>query len=158
MDEPTSTRYSPQTPGKDYVKLSYTVKSGDAVGLIAQWYSVKTSDLRYWNNIRGNMIRSGQKLAIYKHKSKAEKYRDIKDLSYADKQARIGKTVTAKAEEPIDDNNGEYEIYTVRSGDTLWDIAKLYKGVTDTDIMRWNNISKASSLKPGQKLRIKPKS
>jgi membrane-bound lytic murein transglycosylase D len=156
---PKYANYAPKTPGKDYVKLTYTVKSGDAVGLIAQWYQVRTSDLRYWNNIRGNMIRSGQKLSIYKHKTKAEKYRDLDNLTYAEKQARIGKTVAPmKKEEPIDDNNGEFEIYTVRSGDTLWDIAKLYPGVTDTDIMRWNNISNASSLKPGQKLRIKPKS
>jgi membrane-bound lytic murein transglycosylase D len=158
VPEPSTNMYAPQAPGKDYVKLSYTVKSGDAVGLIAQWYNVRTSDLRYWNNIRGNMIRSGQKLAIYKHKSNAQKYRDINDLSYAEKQARIGKKATPKTEEPVDDNNGEFEIYTVKSGDTLWDIAKLYPGVTDTDIMRWNNINNASSLKPGQKLRVKPKS
>ena len=158
VSAPKHSKYAAQMPGKDYVKLNYTVKSGDAVGLIAQWYNVKTSDLRYWNNIRGNMIRSGQKLVIYKHKNKADKYRDLNNLTYAEKQARIGKTVTTASTTPVDDNTGEYEIYTVRSGDTLWDIAKLYPGVTDTDIMRWNNINNASSLKPGQKLRIKPKS
>lgn len=156
---PTHSYAGNGAPGKDYVKLSYTVKSGDAVGLIAQWYNVKTSDLKYWNNIRGNMIRSGQKLVIYKHKSKADQYRDINTLSYTEKQARIGKTVTPKTEtKPIDDNNGEFEIYTVKNGDTLWDIAKLYPGVSDTDIMRWNNISNAGSIKPGQQLRIKAKS
>ena len=154
--EPTHASYG-GTPGKDYVKLTYTVRSGDAVGLIAQWYNVKTSDLRYWNNIRGNMIRAGQKLSVYKHKNKAENYRDINSLSYAEKQARIGKTVktTTTPATPIDDENGTYEIYTVKNGDTLWDIAKLYPGVTDSDIMRWNNISNAGSIKPGQKLRVK---
>jgi membrane-bound lytic murein transglycosylase D len=156
---PTTNNYAPQMPGKDYVKLSYTVKSGDAIGLIAQWYNVKTNDLRYWNNVRGNMIRAGQKLAIYKKKNDAERYRNIDKLSYAEKQASIGKTYTPKQEvAPINDNNGEFEIYTVRSGDTLWDIAKLYPGVSDTDIMKWNNMTNGNSLKPGQKLRIKPKS
>lgn len=154
--EPTHSYAANGMPGKDYVKLTYTVKSGDAVGLIAQWYNVKTSDLKYWNNIRGNMIRAGQKLAVYKHKSKVEKYRSINTMSYTEKQASIGKTVQPKAAPVVvDDNNGEYEIYTVKNGDTLWDIAKLYSGVSDTDIMRWNNITNAGSIKPGQKLRIK---
>lgn len=151
----------PDMPGKDYVKLTYTVKSGDAIGLIAQWYDVRTSDLRYWNHVRKNLIRSGQKLKIYKHKSVAPKYSGIDKLSYAQKQARIGKTVPAsssKPSTPLSGNDSDYIIYTVKSGDTLWDIAKLYPGVTDTEIMRINNITNAGSIKPGQKIRIKLKS
>ncbi len=157
VSEPSHSSYAPQAPGKDYEKLYYTIKSGDAIGLIAQWYDVRTSDLRYWNNIHGNMIRSGQKLVIYKPKSSVDKYRDINSLSYSQKQAREGKTVT-KTTPTVVENNGEYEIYTVRSGDTLWEIAQKYPGVSDTDIMRWNNISNANSIRPGQKLKIKPKS
>jgi membrane-bound lytic murein transglycosylase D len=159
VSKPVHSYKSPAAPGKGYVKLTYTVKSGDAVGLIADWYDVRSSDLRYWNRINRNLIRSGQKLAIYKHKSVASKYEDIDNLSYAQKQARNGKAVskaskatTIKFEEL---KEGEYILYTVRSGDTLWEIAKDYPGVSDTDIMRWNNISNASNIKPGQKLKIK---
>jgi membrane-bound lytic murein transglycosylase D len=158
VSEPQRSTHIAQTPGKDYEKLTYTVKSGDAIGLIAQWYDVRTSDLSYWNNVRRNMIRSGQKLTVYKHKNTADKYRDIDKLSYTEKQARIGKTVSSPSVQVAVNNNGEFELYTVRSGDTLWDIAKLYPGVSDTDIMRWNNISNANSIKPGQKLKVKPKS
>lgn len=150
----------PLAPGSDYVKLTYTVKSGDVVGLIADWYDVRTSDLEYWNNIRRNIIRSGQKLAIYKHKSVADKYKDVNDLSYAEKQARQGRTVSKPAtanQNTVNDLGDNYTVYTVKNGDTLWDIAKLYPGVSDTDIMRWNNISNAGSIKPGQKLKIKTK-
>ncbi len=163
VSAPTYTRTLPNMPGKDYVKLTYTVKSGDAVGLIAQWYNVKTNDLKYWNGIRRNLIRTGQKLKIYKHKSAAAKYRDINNLSYAEKQTRIGKTVTASSvssntsQTTFSGSDDSYVIYTVRNGDTIWEIAKRYPGVSDTDIMRLNNISKASSIRPGQKLRIKPK-
>lgn len=155
------TAYIPHAPGSDYVKLTYIVKSGDNLGYISEWYNVRISDLRYWNNIRRNLIRSGQKLTIYKHKNQASKYRDIDNLTFAQKQARIGKPVTISNSEQIvnkEDYSGEYIMYTVKSGDTLWDIAKLFPGVTDTDIMRLNNISDASKIKPGQKLKIKPKS
>ena len=157
----THTSYIPEAPGSDYVKLVYTVKSGDNLGYISEWYNVRISDLQYWNNIRRNLIRSGQKLVIYKHKNQVDKYRDIDKLTFAQKQARIGKPVTATSTQaPIANSasNGEFIMYTVKEGDTLWDIAKLYPGITDTDIMRLNNITDANKIRPGQKLKIKPKS
>jgi membrane-bound lytic murein transglycosylase D len=44
--------------------------------------------------------------------------------------------------------------YTVKKGDTLWDIAQQYKGVSVKDIQQLNNLNNASRLQPGQKLKI----
>lgn len=160
VSNPEYTKYTPSVPkGKETVW--YTVKSGDAVGLIADWYDVRTSDLRYWNNIRRNLIKVGQKLAIYVPKNKVEYYKSINSMSYAEKQRLNGRTATAitsvksKPEPVIED--GEYIYYTVRSGDNLWSIAKKYSGVSNTDIMRLNNLSNGAKISPGQKLKIKPK-
>jgi len=153
-------------PADKYDKLTYTVKSGDALGLIADWYDVRLSDLRYWNNISRNMIRSGQKLTIYKPKGKAEKYSNLDKMSYAEKQRFAGREVTsttasaasasaATATNNSTEEDGEFFYYTVRSGDTLWEIAKKYPGVSDSDISRWNNLSNSNSIKPGQKIKIK---
>lgn len=148
----------PEAPGANYVKLTYTVKSGDNLGYISEWYDVRLSDLRYWNNIRKNMIRAGQKLVVYKPKSKANKYAKIDKMTFAEKQKTIGKTVSTKTTTTAPDNySGDYVMYTVKQGDTLWDIAKLFPGISDTEIMRLNNISDAGKIKPGQQLRIKPK-
>ncbi|MBN1599544.1 MAG: LysM peptidoglycan-binding domain-containing protein [Bacteroidales bacterium] len=159
---PTSRNYAsttPLPPGNDYVKIEYTVKSGDNLGYISEWYNVRISDLRYWNNIRQNLIRAGQELTIYKHKSKASKYEKINSMTFTEKQAMIGKPVTNTENKTItrEDYSGEYVMYTVKSGDNLWDIAKKYPGVSNTDIMRLNNISDPDKIKPGQKLKIKPK-
>ncbi len=65
--------YAGRTPdGK--VKLIYTVKKGDVPGGIARKFGVRVADLNYWNNIRRNMIRDGQKLVIYVPKNKADRY------------------------------------------------------------------------------------
>ncbi len=65
--------YAGRTPdGK--VKLIYTVKNGDVPGGIARKFGVRVADLNYWNNIRRNMIRVGQKLVIYVPKNKADRY------------------------------------------------------------------------------------
>lgn len=44
--------------------------------------------------------------------------------------------------------------YTVRSGDSLWTIAKKYPGVTAADIQRANRLKNPDSLQPKQKLKI----
>lgn len=46
--------------------LVYVVRSGDVLGTIARRHGVSVSQLQAWNNIRGHMIRPGQKLYIYK--------------------------------------------------------------------------------------------
>ncbi len=51
------------TAGRELVV--YFVKNGDALGTIAQRYHVRVDDLRRWNNLRGNIIRSRQRINIW---------------------------------------------------------------------------------------------
>ena len=156
---PSKTHYAAVVP-KGSVKVHYTVKEGDAVGLIAQWFHVRTSDLRYWNNISRNLIRVGQKLVVYVQKGKESKYKKINSMTFAQKQASIGKTTTVKktevAKKVPEDNS--YVYYTVRRGDNLWTIAKKFNGVSNENIMKLNNIEDVKKISPGQRLKIKKKS
>jgi len=159
-----SSNYIPELPSDKYTKLIYEVKSGDNLGFISMWYNVRISDLRYWNNIRTNTIRSGQKLVVYKPKSGAAKYKNINLMSFEEKQRSIGKNNSVLlsdskgVESVLDDYSDEFEYYTVRSGDTLWEIARKYPGISDTDIARLNNLKNINSIKPGQVIKIKRKS
>lgn len=47
------------------------------------------------------------------------------------------------------------EVYSVRSGDTLYSIAWRYR-IDHQDLMRWNDIDDARSLRVGQRLRLRP--
>jgi len=149
----------PTMPSDKFTKLKYTVQSGDNLGYISMWYDVRLSDLRYWNNIRSNTIRAGEDLNIYVPNSKAEYYKPVDKMSFSEKQKRIGKQVAeVQASKPVvDDYTGEYITYQVKSGDSLWEIAKKFPGVSDTDISRLNNINYSSSIQPGQILKIKKK-
>lgn len=156
IKNPQKSYYVPQAPS-NRDKLIYTVKSGDNLGYISSWYNVRASDIRYWNNIRGNMIRVGQKLNIYVPKGTKSKYASINSMSFEQKQQKIGKSATRPEEinsEPLDKN---YVYYKVKYGDTLWEIAKKYSGVTENDIMKLNNITSGKSLKAGQYIKIKAK-
>ena len=47
-------------------RITYTIRRGDTLGGIAARHRVKVSDLKRWNNLKGDMIREGRKLIIYK--------------------------------------------------------------------------------------------
>ncbi len=44
-------------------------------------------------------------------------------------------------------------VYTVKKGDTIWDIAEIYQ-VDVNDFMRWNHLSPRSRIFPGDQLTI----
>lgn len=119
------------TPGNTQGRepIVYRVKSGDVLGLIAQRHHVRIDDLRKWNNLRSNMIRTGQKLTIW---------------------VRSNPSTTAPAtsvQEPIPTGN----TYVVQEGDTLWDISRKFKGLTVEKLKALNNL-KSNQLSPGMKL------
>ena len=158
--DPSRSSYLPADI-KGKTKVIYTVQDGDNLGYISEWYRVGLSDLRNWNNIYRNTIRVGQKLVIYIDQSKSEYFSNINSMSFPDKQAMIGKTVfsnsqTILAEAPVE-SDGEFITYTVRYGDTIWDIVKMFDNVTTSQVLTLNNISDPEKIQVGQKLKIKKK-
>ena len=154
-----SRTFVPRAPSGNMTRLYYTVKPGDNLGYISQWYNVRISDLRYWNNIRRNLIRGGQKLVVYVPKKKSAYYAKINHMSFSEKQRAAGISVpgeTVTASVPVEENS-DYIYYTVRSGDTIWDIAKKFPGVSDSDIIKINHFSYSEKIKPGQRIKIKRK-
>ena len=135
-------------------RINYTVQQGDNVGYIASWFNVRSADVTYWNNIRNNLIRVGQRLLIYVPEDQKERYERVNSMTFAQKQEMIGRTTTtAAAPAPLDPN---YEYYTVRSGDTLSSIAQRYPGISSNDIMQLNNMTN-TRLSIGQQLKIRRK-
>jgi membrane-bound lytic murein transglycosylase D len=159
-DPTRSTNLAPDIKGK--TKLLYTVQENDNLGYISEWYRVGLSDLRYWNNISKNTIRVGQKLAIYVDPQKSEYFAKLNTMSFAEKQALVGKSVSTNAVaatfQPSVESEGEYITYTVKDGDTIWDIAQAFDNVSTSEVLALNNISDAGKIKPGQKLKIRKKS
>lgn len=156
--EPSRSSYQPAEI-KGQTKLIYTVKNGDNLGFISEWYRVGISSLRSWNNIYRNTIRVGQRLVVYVNPSKSEYFSKINSMSFSEKQALIGKAVVSNPPQLAtlspQETDGEFVLYTVRNGDTIWDIVKMYDNVTSTQVLSLNNISDGSKIKVGQKLKIK---
>ena len=108
----------------DEERVVYRVRKGDYLGKIAKEYGVKIFELKEWNNLKSTDLDVGDKLVVY-----------VKKNQDADKQG--GK---------IKKNE-----YIVKKGDTLWDIAQKYEGLSIWKIKSLNNME-SDNLKPGTKI------
>jgi len=124
-------------------RIAYRVKSGDYLGKIAAKYGVSVTKLKSWNNLKTNNIRVGQILYIYKGGA-------VPPASTTSKSS-VSSSSSSSAAKTTSSNGKRY--YTVKSGDSLYSIAKLFPGVSADNIKAANNLT-SNSIRPGQNLLI----
>jgi len=129
------------------VKKVHVVKNGEHLSLIARKYNVSVKDIKDWNKLKSNSLYKGQKLIIYTEEQSASKQTD-NILSVMSSNSMVENKSSANT------NKRKVIYYTVKSGDTLWNISKRFEGVTVEDIMKWNNLTPKSSIKAGDKIKI----
>lgn len=130
-------------------RVVYTVKRGDTIGHIAEWFACRAADIRNWNDIPyGRPIRAGQDLDVYVHPAQVARYKNINRLSFDEKERQFRPKSSAVTDAAGDETGN----YVVREGETLDGIARAH-GVTVAQVMRWNNLSN-SRIRAGQRLTI----
>lgn len=163
-------------------QTTYTVKNGDSLWSIANKYNTSVAALKAANNLTTNDLRVGQVLVIptagvippsnenntvyvvlpgdslY---SIANKYNTtvsaIKSLNQLTNDSlRVGQSLlipgTGNSQPPINPPSTGETTYTVKSGDSLWNIANRYNTTVDA-LMKYNNLS-SNLLNVGQVIKI----
>jgi len=121
-------------PAKERMQwLRHRIKPGDCLGSIAKKYKTSVTAIRQVNHLANNQIRAGRYLLIPASHKRVKHYA-FKQNSYRPKE--------------------QHFFYTVKSGDTFWDIARKFS-VSSKNIAVWNKLRLSSILHPGQKLLIK---
>ena len=123
--------------GADGERIVYRVKNGDYLGRIASRHRCTVAQIKRWNNLSSNNIRVGQRLIIYRGGSSSSS------------ASSSPSKVQPSSEAPASGGN----TYTVKSGDTLSDLASK-NGVTVSQLKEWNGLS-GNNIKVGQKLKVK---
>lgn len=112
-------------PQKTESSLTYTVKSGDSLWKIANSFGVTVDSIIQTNNLSSTTLSIGQQLII------------------------PGASTTP---EPTPPEDNETQLYVVKSGDSLWSIARQFN-TTVSEIRAANNLT-SDVLSIGQLLRI----
>lgn len=174
----SSSNYEVSTP-KNKAKLVYKIKSGDNLGLIAQWYNTNVKSIKSWNNLYyKKTIYPGQSLNIYVPKYEVSKYKNVNTMSYNQKQKLAGKKTSSSTSTSTASNtktksssslssgfsisnsvksSSSYVYYKVKQGDNLWDISRKFENTSVEKIKNLNNLNGKYRLQAGQILKIKKK-
>jgi membrane-bound lytic murein transglycosylase D len=114
----------------------YTVARGDSLSVIAQKFTTSSSAIKSLNKLTSNTIRVGQKLLVPLTDGAI-------NSEHLPKQMRLAANKSSPTK----------QVYTVKSGDTLWDISREYD-VTIAELAKWNKLKTNSALQVKQQLTI----
>jgi membrane-bound lytic murein transglycosylase D len=107
----------------------HTVRKGDMLGTIARKYGVSVAELKRWNGLRSDRLDVGDRLQVGPPRPQAPK----------------------PAAAPSSPASGA-RVHTVKPGETVYGIARLYPGVAPEALLKLNGLT--GTIFPGQKLRI----
>lgn len=158
-------------------RRTHVVQRGDVLSRLARSYGVSIAALRQANNLRSNRIRIGQKLTIPRpgtHESAppaqpsetyvvqsgdtlwhiAHRYSvSVASLKRANGAAAKHLHPGDKIDIPGSAKPAAPSTVVVRSGDSLWSIAKA-NDVTIKQLRRWNRMDKGTPLRPGTTIAV----
>ena len=162
------------------VKKTHVVKRGETLSEIAHRYDATTSSIKKMNRLRSNTLQKGQKLTVYAYvkvknpvkaapqeplttkdsstassdkKSDGENDDEKNDTVASDSSQELIKTLNNKNTAAKSVNREKFVYHVVAPGDTLWNIARRYDGVTVEQIKDINKLQN-SHLKVGLKLKL----
>jgi membrane-bound lytic murein transglycosylase D len=132
--------FSKIPPSKRITFRRHVVRSGETLSHIALRYRTDIGAIMRMNRISNlHRIRAGRSLII--------------PIRGSDKFERGMMAERLYQGRDLFDYEGQAFIYTVREGDTLWDISRS-AGIAVESLCRWNGIQNASRIYPGDKLKI----
>ena len=152
----------------------YIVKRGDTLYSIARDNNITVSELKQLNNLSNNTIYIGQQLLLKKRIE--EELPNENDKLYIVKKGDTLYSISRKLNISVDtlkslnklnsndiyvgqqlilvkpENQVEYDIYTVKKGDSLWSISQKYN-ITVNELIKLNNLNN-TTLQINQTLKV----
>ncbi len=132
---------------------THSIRKGETLAEIARRYGTSVAQLKQINNLRNEKLQVGTRLKVAAAPPPAANKTQSNESDAASRQAKIVNASAGARTLPSSSTQvAKVTRYTVRSGDTMYSIARQFK-VDVADLLRWNRLS-SSAIKPGTKLTI----
>lgn len=131
--------------GKEKKWISHEVQKGETAWGIAQRYNVSVIQLKEWNRLGSYALRSGQTLKVF---TEFEPSETVPTRNTPSVDVRVPKKTTPR-------NTGAigYRYHTIKSGETLYSIARKYH-MSVSELKRLNNL-RSDNIRAGKRLKVK---
>lgn len=130
--------YAKVNPRKRLKTSVHTVQSNESLKTIAKVYKLSPSTLKTYNKLNSNRLKKGQKIKL-----------PVDPVVYNARQKEYQSRMAAERRKL--EKIGNRMVYTVRSGDNPWLIAKRFD-IHWKDIAVWNDIADVKKIMPGDEL------
>ncbi|MCC5905667.1 MAG: LysM peptidoglycan-binding domain-containing protein [Balneolaceae bacterium] len=154
------------TPPSNDGRIVHTVEPGESLFGISRRYDVTIAEIQQWNNLDGTGVDAGTELVIYRHDAEQQEEPlpatdEVPETAEADQP----QTPTVSELEQMDDQErtsivrqatgttSGSDTYTVRSGDTLYQVARDHD-MTVNELRDMNNIQ-GDAIRVGQRLTVR---
>jgi membrane-bound lytic murein transglycosylase D len=131
----------------------YQIKAGDNISAIAKRHQTSVSKIQAMNDISGDKIVAGK--FLFMPHTASQIFLDV-EIAAAQSAQLIAKKQTPPNKPALITVASSPKVnvnHTVRNGDTLWSIAKVYK-VSVEQITSWNNMTDKDKLTVGKTLKF----
>ncbi|HET9983566.1 MAG TPA: LysM peptidoglycan-binding domain-containing protein [Longimicrobiales bacterium] len=150
---------APQSPRKDATEhgssgtRTYRVRRGDTLGGIARDHDLSLAELRDLNHLgRSSLIHPGQELVVRRGHAVAARDDDAPRRK-ADGPGLLVSSDAPSRKATASRSAVHVVVYKVQAGDSVWKIAREH-GCTPDQVMRWNDLTARSVLRPGDRVEL----
>ena len=160
------------------IKKTHVVRRGETLSAIADKYEMSNSEVKKLNKLHSSSVKKGQRLQVIAIVKTKVAVKDpgttvavkkdtgntqsvaviVEKTDSADQKIAVQKADSSNEVQSVSSNNQQdkspkYVYHLVQPGDTLWNIARRYGGVTVEMIKDINNLHDAN-IKPGTRLKV----
>ncbi len=130
--------------------VTHRVQPGESLFAIAREYGVTIAEIQQWNNLRDNTLEAGRELTIFPQDEETTSETAPPSIEEIEQMDEAERTSIVRR---MDDSASDSDTYTVRSGDTLYQIARNHD-MSITELRSMNNLQ-GDMLRVGQRITVR---
>jgi len=154
----------------NFLRTQYSVRPGDNIFKVAEVFNCKPFNIKYWNNLKSDQLRQGQELNVYmttyrkKPSSTPQVVVNTASVPQTRTPIKVPSTLATESK-PVSlfvrneftekgAGNYGYEMYTLKPGESLLDIAQRHKRFSLSDLLEINGLNYSSNIMSGTQIKL----
>ncbi|MEX2463184.1 MAG: LysM peptidoglycan-binding domain-containing protein, partial [Balneolaceae bacterium] len=129
----------------------HRVQAGESLFAISRMYDVTIAEIQQWNQLEGTSVEADRELVIYRNEAGHTEEIPVPSISEMEQMDEEERNSIVRG---VDDSSGtNSESYLVRSGDTLYQIARDHD-MSVNELRQLNNLT-GDMLRVGQRIMVR---